>query len=384
MNDAAIVLQATGLARRFKEGGLDVQVLSDIELTVRAGETLAVVGASGSGKSTLLHLLGGLDAPTRGRVTLMGRDLHALSPAEQGRLRNEHLGFVYQFHHLLPEFSAIDNVAMPLLIRREKRPEAHRRALEMLDAVDADSETGGMIALAEAIRRATRSDPGYVRHLFDQFAGDYDARMLGPLRYAAPQILWDLAHLVMGVRSGLTILDLGCGTGLAGAQFCGMAERLDGVDLSPGMLEKARARGLYDTLARADLETALATPAPLDLAPAYDLILAADTLVYLGDLGTVFRNAAARLAPDGYFLFTVEADTGRGFSLGPKRRWRHAEAYLRAAAAAAGLTVAGLVAAAPRSESPDDRWRCRSAGPCAPPAGSVGNNSARKGRIHPS
>ena len=135
MNDAAIVLQATGLARRFKEGGLDVQVLSDIELTVRAGETLAVVGASGSGKSTLLHLLGGLDAPTRGRVTLMGRDLHALSPAEQGRLRNEHLGFVYQFHHLLPEFSAIDNVAMPLLIRREKRPEAHRRALEMLDAV---------------------------------------------------------------------------------------------------------------------------------------------------------------------------------------------------------------------------------------------------------
>jgi predicted TPR repeat methyltransferase len=225
------------------------------------------------------------------------------------------------------------------------------KALEMLDAVDADSETGGMIALAEAIRRATRSDPGYVRHLFDQFAGDYDARMLGPLRYAAPQILWDLAHLVMGVRSGLTILDLGCGTGLAGAQFCGMAERLDGVDLSPGMLEKARARGLYDTLALADLETALVTPAPLDLAPAYDLILAADTLVYLGDLETVFRNAAARLAPDGYFLFTVEADTGEGFSLGPKRRWRHAEAYLRAAAAAAGLTVAGLVAAAPRSEA---------------------------------
>ncbi|HEX7688887.1 MAG TPA: ATP-binding cassette domain-containing protein, partial [Burkholderiaceae bacterium] len=131
----AVVLQATQLGRRFTEGPLDVQVLSAVDLTVRAGETLAVVGASGSGKSTLLHLLGGLDAPTGGRVVLMGQDVHALSPAAQGAFRNRHLGFVYQFHHLLPEFSALDNVAMPLLIRREKAPEAHARALEMLDAV---------------------------------------------------------------------------------------------------------------------------------------------------------------------------------------------------------------------------------------------------------
>jgi len=251
-------------------------------------------------------------------------------------------------------------------LRQDPDNEAARRllALAWMDAGEAqkaldalqDIEDAPLRARAEAIATAQRSDPGYVRHLFDQFSADYDLRMRQHLHYAAPEILLNLAVMVMPgrgaspgggatIRKDMTILDLGCGTGLAGEVFTPLAAQLDGIDLSPAMIEKAKARGLYDNLAVADLESALAAPGP-----AYDLILAADTLVYLGDLAAVFHAAAARLAPDGFFLFTVERAEA-GFELGPKRRWRHGEAYLRETARAAGLDVAGLVAAAPRHEA---------------------------------
>jgi lipoprotein-releasing system ATP-binding protein len=178
-NDA--VLRARGIWRSFREGANTLEVLTGVELEVARAERLAIIGASGSGKTTLLQILGGLDRPNAGVVEVAGRDIHALSEAERSALRNRTIGFVYQFHHLLPEFSALENVAMPLLVRRERTSSALARARDLLARVGLAGrlnhrphQLSGGERQRTAVARALVTAPALV--LADEPTGNLDGR----------------------------------------------------------------------------------------------------------------------------------------------------------------------------------------------------------------
>ncbi|MCW5601177.1 lipoprotein-releasing ABC transporter ATP-binding protein LolD [Nitrosomonas sp.] len=219
-----VVISCKNLYKSYYQGKLEVPVLHGVNLMLNKGEMISIVGASGSGKSTLLHLLGGLDIPTKGEILLLGQDITRISEQEKCRLRNQSLGFIYQFHHLLPEFSAQENVAMPLLIRRTNRLEAMERAADMLEHVGlghrlthTPAELSGGERQRAAVARALVTQPACV--LADEPTGNLD-------RHTAEGVFNSMLELNRKVNASLIIVT-------HDAQLANQAERvlqlIDGV-----------------------------------------------------------------------------------------------------------------------------------------------------------
>jgi predicted TPR repeat methyltransferase len=253
---------------------------------------------------------------------------------------------------LQPDHAVSWNTRGNVLIELKRFQEAvasYERALALAPDLVVAVENRDL-ALFE-LRRLQRCPPGYIRDLFDEFSDDYDRRMLETLGYSGHLHLRTLAHRTLPEsKSGWRILDLGSGTGLAGEAFRDFAQggRLDGIDLSPRMIEAARSRAIYYDLIQGDIETILHA-----VGRTYDLILAADTMIYFGDLAIILSGVAKRLESGGFYLFAVEAKDGEGWEQSEARRFRHSEAYLRAAAARARLSLVDIFPCVLRREGDD-------------------------------